>query len=51
MGEVLPHLLQVLQGIILELSHQITIGLCETMTFCGTLRKNIAGIKMQPPPG
>ena len=42
----LPHLLQVLQGIILELSRQIASGLRETMTFCGTFRKNIAGIKI-----
>ena len=43
------HLLQVLkalQGIILELSRQKTIRLCETMTFCGTYCQNIGGIKI-----
>ena len=40
------HLLRVPQGVILELSHQITIRLCEVMNFCGTFCKNIARIKI-----
>ena len=40
------HLLRVPQGVILELSHQITIRLCEVMNFCGTFCKNIARINI-----
>ena len=42
------HLLQDLQGIILEPSRQIAIKLCEAMTFRGTLCKNIARTKIYP---
>ena len=40
------HLLQALQGIILKLFCQITIRLCEAMTFCGTFCKNVARTKI-----
>ena len=40
------HLLRVLQGIILELSRQITNRLCEVMNFCGTFCENIARIEI-----
>ena len=43
--EHLFHLLQVLQGIILEI-YQIRIGLCEAMTFRRIFCKNIARIQI-----